>query len=190
MNTNLVKTFTAYLNTKPDTLTFSIIALRVIIAYFCAVIIIRIAKQRLMGKYTALDLVVLLMLGSLLGSSIISTIPFFLTLSVAFVLIACHWIFCALTFYSNTAGKWLKGRTYVLIENGTINWENLRVSYISENDLMSALRTNAHIIDPLDVKLAILERSGHISVILQESTSCRAEMALEKDTQKVNTEFK
>lgn len=177
MNSSWLEAVITYFNTnfstRPETITFSVLALRALVAYCCAVIIIRIAKQRLMGKYTALDLVVLLMLGSLLGNSIISTVPFYLTLSVPFVLISCHWLFCALAFYSNTVGKWLKGRTYILIENGAINRENLRKSYITENDLFSALRMNAHVLDPRDVKLAILERSGHISVIPQEKQSSK-----------------
>ena len=77
-------------------------------------------------------------------------------------------IFSFIPFYSEKAGFILKGSSKILIENGNVNWENLRVSYISYRDLLSALRSNAHVTHPRDVKLAILERNGAISVIVRK----------------------
>jgi uncharacterized membrane protein YcaP (DUF421 family) len=155
-------------------LTFSMMAVRACIVYSVAVILVRTAKQRLMGKYTALDFVLLLFLGSLFGNAIVNPVPFFTVLAVAFLVAGLHWLFSFITFYSEKAGFILKGSAKVLIENGKVNWENLRASYISYRDLLSALRSNAHVTHPRDVKLAILERNGSISVIVRNNNINRA----------------
>jgi len=113
-------------------------------------------------------LVLILFLGSLFGNAIINPVPFFSVLAIAFLVVGLHWLFSFITFYSEKAGFILKGSSKILIENGNVNWENLRVSYISYRDLLSALRSNAHVTHPRDVKLAILERNGAISVIVRK----------------------
>ena len=162
----LFEIINALIGTGCKQLTFSMMAVRASIVYCTAVALMRIAKQRLMGKHTALDLVLILFLGSLFGNAIINPVPFFETLAVAFLVIGLHWLFSLVTFYSETAGFILKGSSKILIENGKVNWENLRLSYISYRDLLSALRSNAHVTHPRYVKLAVLERNGAISVIL------------------------
>jgi uncharacterized membrane protein YcaP (DUF421 family) len=63
-----------------------------------------------------------------------------------------------------TLQKRLFGAPTALIHDGRIEWRNLRRERISERELMQALREH-EVPDPKDVRLAVLEVDGQISVI-------------------------
>ncbi len=138
---------------------------RAIIIYIVGILIVRIGTERVQGKPTTFDIMLLLILGSVISRAINGDSPFFATIGASFVLIFTHYFFSIITFYSSNIGTLLKGRPIILVKNGKIQWYNMRRSFISENDLLSALRLKGRVITPDQVKLAVLERNGEISVI-------------------------
>ncbi len=140
-------------------------ALRALIVYIAALAMVRLSDKRFIGKNTAFDVILGIVFGSVVSRAITGNAPFFETLGVGLVLVSLHWLFAACAFHSDFFGTLIKGHERTLIEDGKIRWDHMRKSHISENDLLSALRRNAHIADPGDVQNARFERSGEISVI-------------------------
>jgi len=140
-------------------------AVRVPIVYITAVIVVRLGKKRFLGKNTAFDVIIGIMLGSILSRAITGNSPFFPTLAASFVLMGIHWLFAALAFRLDRFGPFIKGRPRTLVENGEILWDAMRKSYITQNDLLEAARSEAKITELDKIKTACLERSGDISVI-------------------------
>jgi uncharacterized membrane protein YcaP (DUF421 family) len=60
--------------------------------------------------------------------------------------------------------KRLVGAPTVLIHDGRIEWRNLRREHVEARELMQALREH-EVPDPKDVRLAVLEVDGEISII-------------------------
>lgn len=162
---------------------------RAVIVYTLGVSLVRIGKRRFLGTPTPLDIVLILMFGSVMSRAITGTTPFVPTLATGVMLIFLHWLFSYLAFYSSYAGFLFKGSPVVLAKDGEIKWNQMRKHHISEKDLLSALRRNAKLINIKNVHLAILERNGEISVIPHTQTPEIIEIEVKEGVQKVVVEF-
>lgn len=58
----------------------------------------------------------------------------------------------------------LKGKPLTLIYKGSLNYENLKKSKLSINDVISLAREQGYF-DILDIDYAVLENSGHLSIM-------------------------
>jgi uncharacterized membrane protein YcaP (DUF421 family) len=152
-----------------DSLAVWQMALRALIVYVWGVVLVRLGEKRFIGKFTAFDVIMGIMLGSILSRAITTAGGFFATLAAALVLVGMHYLFAALTYHFEWLGDLVKGTARTLVIDGQIQWDGMRQSHISEKDLMSALRENADVNDVSKVKLDRLERSGNISAILSEN---------------------
>lgn len=140
-------------------------SLRALIIYVTAIVLVRVGQKRFMGKNTAFDMILGIILGSVLSRAITGNSSFLPTLAAGGVLVALHWLFSVVSFHSRFFGKLIKGRERMLIRDGEIQWDNMRKSHISRNDLEMAIRSTGKITTPDEVAVAHFERSGDISVI-------------------------
>ncbi len=140
-------------------------AARAALVYAGGLLVIRLGKKRLLGRTTAFDIILGVILGSLLSRAINGSASLVGTFVAALLLVALHWLFGKATFASEAMDELMKGRRRVLIEDGRIVEENLRAAEISRPDLEEALRLAGQVDDPAAVRLAYLERNGRISVL-------------------------
>ncbi len=140
-------------------------ALRALVVYIATLLMVRLGEKRFLGKNTAFDIILGIILGSVVSRAINGSAPFFPTLVAGFVLVGLHWLFSVLSFRSDHFGTLIKGSTRTIVKDGEIMWTAMRKSHLSKDDLLGALRTEASISAPEEVKEARLERSGKISVI-------------------------
>lgn len=140
-------------------------AARAVVVFCIALLYIRTGGLRMLGKQSAFDSLTALMLGAILGKAVVSHDSFLGTLLAALVIIVLHWLVAWLTFKSSRVGRILKGKSILLYQNGKPVLENLRKVYVTENDLMDAVRKNLNIDDMSSVKEIYMNRSGELSVI-------------------------
>ncbi|HSM57435.1 MAG TPA: YetF domain-containing protein [Candidatus Sulfomarinibacteraceae bacterium] len=165
-------------------------AIRAVIVYLAAIVLVRVGEKRFLGKYAALDVILGFMLGSVLSRAITASAPFFETiLGGALSLVLIHWLFAVLSFHSDRFGDLVKGTDRVLVRDGDILWDKMQTSHISEQDLLSAVRTNAQIANVEQVKEARLERSGDISVIEREEEPRVVEIDVQDGVQVVRLQI-
>lgn len=149
-----------------ERLTLWQMALRALIIYLAALTMVRLGGgQRFLGKHAAFDVILGIIFGSVLSRAVEGSTPFFETLGAGLVLISLHWLFAVIALRFHQFGRVVKGIPYPLIQDGEIQWDRMNKNYISKEDLIEALRSNAHVSNPSEVKLAHLERNGTISVI-------------------------
>lgn len=151
-----------------DELTVWQMGLRAFIIYVTAILLVKVGEKRFMGKNTAFDMILGIILGSVLSRAITGNASFFQTVGAGALLVGLHWLFAVTSFHSDRFGALVKGRERTLIEDGEIQWDNMRKSHISRRDLETALYSNGKVTDPSEVKVARFERSGDISVIPRE----------------------
>ncbi|MEJ7928622.1 YetF domain-containing protein [Ramlibacter sp. AN1015] len=142
---------------------------RAVVVYLFAIVLVRLGEKRFIGKSTAFDVLLAIMLGSVLSRAITGSSPFVPSLAASLGLVAMHFLLAAIAFRSHRFGGWIKGESRLLVSDGRILWDNMRKSHVSEGDLMLALRENGKTDDLARVRVARLERSGSISVLLREN---------------------
>lgn len=157
-----------FIGSADGDLTVLQMTLRALVIYLSAVVLVRIGQKRFMGKNTAFDMILGIILGSVLSRAITGNAPFVPTLAAGAVLVGLHWLFSVISFRSHRFGRLIKGDKRLLIRDGEILWDNMRKSHLGRNDLEMALRSTGKVTDAAGVKLAHFERSGDISVILRE----------------------
>lgn len=161
-------------------------SLRTVIVYIAALVMVQIGRKRFIGKSTAFDFIVGIILGSLVTGAINSTsAPFLGTLVAGFVLVGLHWLFAYITFKSDRLDNLLKGSSRQLVENGEILWDAMEKSDITRDDLLQQVRTVNHTEDLASIKKAFFERSGDISMIPNHSQPRVIEVKVEKGVQTV-----
>jgi uncharacterized membrane protein YcaP (DUF421 family) len=136
---------------------------RALVLYLGGLAIVRLGKSRLIGRATAVDVILGFLLGSLLSRGITGHASISGTLAASATVVATHWALTRLALYSDRAGTLLKGRTVLLIDHGRLQRDAMRRAHISDNDLLESLRLHA-LEGPDEVERAYKERSGEISV--------------------------
>jgi len=140
------------------------VCLRALVVFAALLFLVRIAKKRFLGEATGLDVVLFIVIGSIASRAISGTAPFFESLAGTGALMAAHWVVSFFARDSQLVSSITMGHETVLIRNGRVDRKALRAAHMSANDLAEDLRQEG-VEEPREVKLAILERSGKLSVI-------------------------
>ena len=165
-------------------LTLQQVAARAMVVYVAGLAIVRIGKGRMIGRTTSLDIILVVVLGSLLSRGITGHASLSATIVSTSVLVAAHWLLAKIACHWHGFGNLVKGHCRLLVEDGTIHRKAMLRSEISEHDLDEELR--AHGLEGLNqVKRAYKERSGQISVIKRHPPPCVVDIEVRGGVQTV-----
>lgn len=148
------------------------VGLRAALVYLIALVLVRLGKSRFMSQASAIDVVVVFILGSILSRGVTGSASISSTLVASAVLVLFHFSLTYITCRYHRFGDLLKGHTRVLVDHGKIDWQGLSQSHLSEGDLHEAVRLRAGTDDIEQILMAYKERSGAVSVILRRP-ECR-----------------
>jgi len=137
---------------------------RAIVLFIFGVLCIRIAGRRTFGKYSPLDIIVALIVGSNISRVMTGKAAFFPALSATLVLVIFHRLVAMGTLRWNWLSWLVKERPIRIIERGRIDTDAMARANLSEDDLREAIRLE-QAADPSDVELATAEGGGKVSVI-------------------------
>lgn len=172
-------------------LAFWQMALRAVLIYAVSLLMIRLpSARRFLGNQAAFDVIFGIIFASVMSRGLSASEPFFETLGAGVVLVSLHWLIAIIGFYSDRFAKVVKGNALPLIQDGEIQWDNLRQTQISKTDLIETLRSGAKLIETSGVKQAYLERSGDISVIPQVDEPQVIEINVQAGVQTVQIKLK
>jgi uncharacterized membrane protein YcaP (DUF421 family) len=139
--------------------------LRSLICYFFLLIMFRLLGKREVGQMTPFDLIVLLVLSNVLQNAMIGPDNSVTGgLIGATAILTVNWVVGRISFISPRLERAIEGVPTVLVHDGKIVEANLRRETVSHADLLSNLRLQG-IFDVKDVRVAVLETSGKISVL-------------------------
>lgn len=158
--------------------------LRAIVVYLSALAMVRLGEKRFFGRNTAFDLILGVIFGSVVSRAINGSADLLPTLLAGAALIGTHWLLAVASFNYSAFGTLIKGHPRTLIRDGAIDRSALRRSHLSDEDLATALRQEAGIVDVSRVSEARLERSGNISVLTRPGPR-DVEVAVEEGVQTI-----
>jgi uncharacterized membrane protein YcaP (DUF421 family) len=139
-------------------------AARALVIYLVTLAIVRLGKKRFMGRATAFDVIVGIMLGSIVSRAVTGNAPMVPALVAAAVIMGLHWGFSAVAVRWSGFGTFIKGRTRLLVKDGMPDEEELCAAHMTRRDLLEALR-KCGVNELGQVAEARLERDGSVSVI-------------------------
>ena len=89
---------------------------------------------------------------------------------------ACHLGLARLSAASQVVRRVLRGEPRVLVRDGQILQDALESERMSRDDLLAGLRKQGYA-SPEDVKLAVLEETGHVSAVPRDDPGPHADLA-------------
>lgn len=140
--------------------------LRAAAAYAFLIVLLRLAGRRTLGELTPFDFVVLLLVGDLMREPLVRDDPSFVRSSIlCATLVGLDIVFAAVKIRSQRVERWLDGVPVVLVRDGRPLLDVMRRARVGEEDVLAAARTHRGLERMEQIRLAVLERTGVISVI-------------------------
>ena len=164
-------------------------ALRAAVIFVFGLAAVRVADKRLLGKNTAFDVIVGVILGSVLSRSINGSSPVLSTMASVLVLLGLHWLLAFVSSRSHRLSVMLKGEAMPLVRDGEILWEAMRRNHLSEGDLLEMLRLHGRLERAEEVRDARLERNGEISAIPRHGKPSILDVDVREGVQTVRIEI-
>ncbi|MGN8275927.1 DUF421 domain-containing protein [Pseudomonas sp. SMN5] len=145
--------------------------LRAAAMYLALMVLFKIAGRRSLAELTTFDFVLLMIIGEATQQALLGD-DFSLTnsLMVIVTLIAIDVGLSLLKQRSRWVSQLIDGGPTVIVENGRILQGRMRHARLVEADIMEAARSSQGIETLEQIKFAIIERNGKISVIAKESS--------------------
>jgi uncharacterized membrane protein YcaP (DUF421 family) len=139
-------------------------------AYAFLVVLLRLAGRRTLGELTPFDFVVLLLVGDLMSETLVRDDPSFVQASVlCATLVGIDIVLAVVKTRSQRVERWLDGVPVVLVQHGRPLHDVMRRARVGEEDVLAAARTHQGLERMAQIRLAVLERTGVISVIPERS---------------------
>lgn len=139
---------------------------RALIVYFVLMVLFRIAGRRALSQITSFDLVLLLIISEAVQNGIVgkdySLINTGLTVAT---LIFVDVIMSLVKQHLPAVDRLVDGAPYVIVDHGKPILTRMNRSRVDEGDVMEAAREKAGLERMEQIKYAVLERDGEISII-------------------------
>ncbi len=139
--------------------------IRALVVYAFLLGLLRLTGKRQVGQLAPFDLVLLLVLSNAVQNSMNggdNSVTGGLILAVT--LVGLNWCVGWLTFRSKRLEAIIEGRPVLIVHNGKVDDAALRSVQMTRHELEAALRAEGHS-GAEDIRFAVLENNGHISVI-------------------------
>ncbi|AQL16265.1 DUF421 domain-containing protein [Klebsiella variicola] len=134
--------------------------------YFILLIIFKIAGRRTLMQLTNFDLILLLIISEATQQAMLST-DYSVTGSMLTIvtLVGVDILFGYIKKRFSQAENFIDGSPVIVVENGAVIDEKIKLVNISVDDILLAARQHHGIYELKAIKFAILERNGQISII-------------------------
>jgi Predicted membrane protein len=144
--------------------------LRAAAMYLALMVLFKIAGRRSLAELTTFDFVLLMMISEATQQALLGD-DFSLTNSMLVIvtLIAIDVGLSLLKQRSGWISRLIDGEPTILVENGKLLHQRMRHARLVEADIMEAARSSQGIEKLEEIKFAIIERNGKISVIPREN---------------------
>jgi uncharacterized membrane protein YcaP (DUF421 family) len=140
-------------------------AVRAVVMFFITLALIRFGGVRIFGKKTAVDNIIVIMLGAVLARGVVGASPFLSTVAAGTVMVVLHRVLALLATRFVWVGMIVKGIHRTLYSHGKMDERTMRRVAISKDDLLESVRVqiNERTLDNVDeIKI---EKNGQVSVI-------------------------
>lgn len=136
---------------------------KVIIIFFVLIILLRFLGKREVGQLSIFDLVILLIIADIASLGLDNDEFFFSSMLCLIVLGLLQKLLSVILLKFSKLRGVCDGKPTILVYDGKINIKNMKSELYTIDDLLSQMRT-LNVMDIKQIKLAILETSGRLSI--------------------------
>jgi uncharacterized membrane protein YcaP (DUF421 family) len=137
---------------------------RAALVFAYGLVLMRVSGRRTFARWSALDIVVAIVVGSSLSRVLTGNSPLLGTVAATAVLMGLHWLFARASARSERVSTLIEGPAIRLAENGRLDEARVVAHNVSKADLMEALRQGGTE-DVSTTRALVLEPSGKITVM-------------------------
>ncbi|MBB5692957.1 YetF domain-containing protein [Muricoccus pecuniae] len=138
--------------------------LRAVVVFAYGLLLVRLAGRRVFGKWSALDIIVSVIIGSNLSRALTGSAPLGGTLLATTLLLALHWLLAQGAARFRAVSAVVEGSAVELARDGAARPGAMVRDSISRADMDEALR-GAGVEELARTRLVMLEPSGKITVL-------------------------
>ncbi|HET6578694.1 MAG TPA: YetF domain-containing protein [Gemmatimonadales bacterium] len=140
--------------------------IRGLIVYFFLLVVFRVSGKRTLAQTTNFQLVLLLIISETTQQAMVDD-DHSITTSLLLIttLVGTSVVLSLIKQRMPRLDKWLDGLPMLLIQDGTVHQDRMRRSRVDESDVLEAARTLQGLERLDQIKHAILERDGEISIV-------------------------
>lgn len=146
---------------------YGILLLKISAVFFCLILVLRILGKREVGELSIFDLVVLLIIADIAALGIDNDAFILPSYFCVFILVILQKILSLLLIKIAKFRNIIDGSPTTIVMNGKLLIKNMRKEHYTVDDLVSQMRVE-HIMDLDEIKLAILETNGTLSIFRKE----------------------
>jgi uncharacterized membrane protein YcaP (DUF421 family) len=158
------------------------IVLRSVAVYLFILVAIRLFGKKELAQLSVIDLVFILLISNAVQNAMVGSDT---SLSggvvAALALFATNFVFKKLLYKSNKISEMIQGKSIMLVYEGNLISENLKLAEITLEEIEAAARE--HGVEKItEVKLAILEVDGNISIVSSDFSNKRRTKPTKQNT--------
>jgi len=141
------------------------IVLRVVVLYLVLMLLLRATGRRALSELTGFDLILLLVVAQVTDNALLGQFSFTQAVLIIVTLFLLDIGFSLWKQKSKTVAKCLEGTPVIVINNGQWLRDRMANLRVSEDEVLQAARINHGLSAPEQIRIAIIEASGQISII-------------------------
>lgn len=172
-----------------DHLTALQMSVRAAVAYLVALLIVRVARRRFMGRNSAMDFIVAVTFGSTLSRGLTGNSPFWPVICACTVLVAVDLLLALVSCRFEHVGRLIKGNSVPLVRDGQVLRRAMLNNVISDDDLAQQMRLQGNASDLQATTLATLESNGSVSFVHKRRPPQVVEVRVQDGVQVVRVEW-
>lgn len=138
---------------------------RGIVIFIVTLVLIRISGRRSFGIRTALDNIIVILLGAILSRAVIGASPFVPVIVTSCIIVLLHRLLARLMVTNKKISIMMEGNKILLFENGNFIENNMTTALVCKEDIMQGIRKSALTEDIARIEKVYMERNGEISAI-------------------------
>jgi len=140
-------------------------AVRAVVLFAIALVLIRLSGRRSFGRHTAFDNIIVIMLGAILSRPVYGASPFWPIVAASGAIVALHRVIGVAKSRWSLVERLVAGRVDVLWRAGRLDTAKMTRHEISVSDLDAAARAAVHVESHEGVPEIRIETSGELTVV-------------------------
>jgi uncharacterized membrane protein YcaP (DUF421 family) len=169
-------------------LTWYQMTIRALLVYVAGVALVRIGKERFIGRSAVFDALLGFILGSVLSRAINGSAPLLETLAGSLGLVLIHSFFAIVASHSHRFGTIVKGSQTPLVVDGEVDEKALARFAFTHRDLEQSARLRG-LGNVDEIETATFERNGEISIIPRRKPPRVIEVEVREGVQRIRIEI-
>lgn len=140
--------------------------LRSIVLYGFLLFVMRVAGKRSMGQMTPFNFILLLVVAQASQQALLGNdFSLATALIVTVTLVGLDIILSIIKQHFGVVSKWIEGTPLVIVDHGKPIEQHMKKSHLDDSDIMEAARRTQGLERMDQIKYAVLEKSGGITIV-------------------------